>query len=137
MHSPGDPPPLPTSSQAPSPPPTLRPPLPLPVLVSAGVLSTKGIETGLPGYDRSRDQTFFGNFDVLPVKQLAIGVEYKQGASYNDFHNAHIRSIHAAWFATKNLTLIAAYANAGKTTAISSGTIGLGDGLALSARYAF
>jgi hypothetical protein len=111
--------------------------LPRPVLLSAGVLSTRGLETGLLGYDRSRDSVFFGNFDILPIKQLAIGIEYKQGASYNDFHNADIWSIHAAWFATKNLTLIAAYANAGKTTAISAGSIGLGDGVAVSAQYAF
>lgn len=113
--------------------------LPLPVLLSAGALSTKALATGLLGYDKDRDTVFFGNFDILPIKQLAIGFEYKQGASYNDsgLKNADIWSIHAAWFATKNLTLIAAYANAGKTTALGSGTIGLGDGFTVSAQYQF
>jgi hypothetical protein len=113
--------------------------LPLPVLLSAGGLSTQGLATGLLGYDHDRDTIFFGNFDIIPVKQVAIGFEYKQGASYSDtgLKNADIWSIHAAWFATKDLTLIAAYANAGKTTALSNGTIGLGDGFTVSAQYHF
>ena len=119
--------------------------LPMPVLLSAGALSTQGLATGLLGYDKDRDTIFFGNFDILPVKQVAVGFEYKQGASYNDtgLKNATIWSIHAAWFATKNLTLIAAYANAGKTTSIlpavtgQGATLGLGDGFAVSAQYQF
>jgi hypothetical protein len=109
--------------------------LPIPVLLSAGALSTKGIATGVLGFDNDRDTTFFGNIDFIPIKQAAIGFEYKQGARFSDVKNADYYDIHAAWFATNNLTLIAAYVNAGGSK--SDTKVGLGDGIALSAQYAF
>lgn len=111
------------------------PQLPVPVILSAGVLATKGWATGLLGYDKDYKGTFFANIDVIPIKQLAVGFEYKQGANFSNFNNADIWSVHAVWFATKNLSLIAAYVNTGPTK--SSARIGLGDGPAVSAQYAF
>lgn len=109
--------------------------LPVPVLLSAGVLSTKGRATGVFGYDDDRATTFFGNLDVIPLSNVAVGLEYKQGAKFDDFNNADYWDAHLAWFAGKNLTLVGAYVNAGSEDSTSS--IGLGNGLVLSAQYAF
>jgi len=109
--------------------------LPRPVLISGGVLSTKEQVTGVFGYNADRDTTFFGNIDVIPLSFLAVGFEYKQGAKYDNFKNANYWDVHAAWFASPNLTLVAAYVNAGDET--SKSVNGLGDGVVLSAQYAF
>lgn len=109
--------------------------LPLPLLLSAGVLSTKERVTGVFGYDDDRDTTFFGNVNVIPLSSVAVGLEYKQGASFDDFKNADYWDAHLAWFASKNLTLVGAYVNAGSENSASS--VGLGNGLVLSAQYAF
>jgi len=109
--------------------------LPLPVLLSAGVLSTKERVTGVFGYDDDRDTTFFGNVDIIPLSSVAVGLEYKQGARFTDFKNADYWDAHLAWFASKNLTLVGAYVNAGSEDSTSS--VGLGNGLVLSAQYAF
>lgn len=109
--------------------------LPKPVLLSGGLLSTKGRVTGVFGFDRERDEAFFGNIDVLPLKNLAVGFEYKQGAHFADFKNANYWDAHVAWFVNKNLTLVAAYVNAGDHQ--STKKVGLGDGVVLSAQYAF
>ena len=109
--------------------------LPRPVLISGGVLSTKEQVTGVFGFNEERDLTLFGNIDILPTSWLALGLEYKQGAQFDTFKNADYWDAHAAWFVNKNLTLVAAYVNAGDET--STSRVGLGDGLVLSAQYAF
>jgi len=109
--------------------------LPLPVLLSAGALSTKGRATGVFGYDDDRDITGFANVDVLPLSNVAVGVEYKQGAHFSDFKNADYWDAHVAWLANKNLSLVGAYVNAGDEE--STTTAGLGNGVVLSAQYAF
>lgn len=109
--------------------------LPRPVLVSAGVLNTKEQVTGVFGYNKDSDTTFFANVDVLPLSNVAVGAEYKQGASFSNFKNADYYDLHTAWIANANLTLIAAYVNAGDEK--SATQTGLGDGVVLSAQYAF
>ncbi len=109
--------------------------LPRPVLLSAGVLNTKEQVTGVFGYNDDSDTTFFANIDVLPTSFLALGAEFKQGAEYSNFKNENYYDLHAAWFANANLTLIGAYVNAGDETSTSK--VGLGDGVVLSAQYAF
>ena len=109
--------------------------LPRPVLVSAGVLNTKEQVTGVFGYNDDSDTTFFANLDVLPTSFLALGAEFKQVAEYSDFKNESYYDLHAAWFANANLTLIGAYVNAGDEDSTSK--VGLGDGVVLSAQYAF
>lgn len=108
---------------------------PRPVLLSGGALSTDGQVTGVFGYNSDRDIAFFGNVDVLPLSNLATGFEYKQGAKFDGFKNADYWDAHAAWFASPNLTLIGAYVNAGNST--SKSKTGVGDGVVLSAQYAF
>jgi len=109
--------------------------LPRPVLLSAGVLSTKGKVTGVFGFDKDRDQTLFGNIDIVFPWNFIAGFEYKQGARYKDFKNANYWDAHIAWTPNKNLSLILAYVNAGNYK--SSTVTGLGNGIVLSAQYAF
>jgi hypothetical protein len=109
--------------------------LPRPVLVSGGLLSTKGKATGVFGYDKDRDETGFGNIDVILPLNLIVGFEYKQGAKYSDWKDANYWETHLAYTPNKNLTLVLAYVDAGDETKASP--VGLGDGVVLSAQYAF
>lgn len=109
--------------------------LPAPVLLSGGILSTEGRTTGVLGFDEDRDETFFGNIDVIPLENVAVGFEYKQGAKFDDFKNANYWDAHVAWFVNKNLTLVGAYVNSGDHESTSK--VGLGDGVVFSIQYAF
>jgi hypothetical protein len=113
----------------------LIPKLPRPVLLSSGVLSTSGQVNGILGFNDKRDTVFFGNIDVLPLDNAAIGFEFKQGARFTTFKNANYWNVHAAWFVNKNLSLIAAYADAGDNHSTSK--VGLGGGPVVSAQYEF
>jgi hypothetical protein len=108
---------------------------PVPLLVSGGVISTKGYATGVLGYDSDHDEVFFGNADAVLLSQFAVGLEYREGAKFKNFRNANYWDAHAAWSASKQLTLVAAYVDAGNSK--STTTFGLGGGLVLSAQYAF
>jgi len=108
---------------------------PKPILLSGGLLSTKGRTLGVLGFDEHRDEVLFGNIDVLPLKNLAVGFEYRQGAKFSAWKDADYWETHVAWFVNKNLTLVAAYVNAGNEK--SSSKVGLGDGVVLSIQYAF
>jgi hypothetical protein len=109
--------------------------LPLPVLLSGGLLSTREWVTGVLGFDHDRRQTGFANIDILPTKNIAVGYEFKQGAKFSDFKNADYWDAHIAWFATKQLTLVAAYTDTGNKD--STTRAGLGDGVVLSVHYSF
>jgi len=111
--------------------------LPLPVLLSGGVLSTREWVTGALGFDDDRRRTGFANIDILPTKNIAIGYEFKQGAKFSDsgFKNADYWDAHIAWLPTKNLTLVGAYVDTGEEH--SSTRVGLGNGVVFSAQYAF
>jgi hypothetical protein len=109
--------------------------LPKPVLLSGGIISTKGQTLGVLGFNKDSDESFFGNIDVLPLSNVALGLEYRQGAEFDSFKNANYWNAHLAWFANKNLTLVGAFVNAGDTESTSK--VGLGDGVVLSIQYAF
>ncbi|MFA5393368.1 MAG: DUF3034 family protein [Candidatus Ratteibacteria bacterium] len=109
--------------------------LPKPVLISGGILQTSGRATGVFGYDDESDTVFFGNADIIVTNNLVLGVEYKQGAEFNDYKNADYWNAHLAYLANKNLSLIAAYLNAGDEKSTSKA--GLGEGFVLSAQYSF
>lgn len=109
--------------------------LPKPVLLSAGVLSSSGQVNGILGFNEQRKQTFFGNVDILPLPNIAIGFEYKQGALFSTFKNANYFNAHVGWFVNPELTLIAAYAHAGDTS--SKTRAALSDGPVVSIQYAF
>ena len=109
--------------------------LPLPVLLSGGVLSTNSQTLGVLGFNDSRKEVLFGNVDVIPLSNAAVGFEYKQGAHYDNWKDANYWDGHVAWFVNPNLTLVAAYVNTGDQK--STKAFGLGDGLVLSAQYQF
>ena len=110
--------------------------LPRPVLISGGALVTNSYATGVFGYDKKDSKvTGFANVDVVLTDHLIAGVEYKQGADFKSFKNADYWDAHLAYTATKNLTLIVAYVYAGDHK--SSKEVGLGNGVVLSAQYAF
>lgn len=109
---------------------------PLPVLLSAGVLESDEVVNGVLGHG-DYDTVLFGNVDILPAKNVAVGVEYKQGVNAGDgIQNSDYWNGHVAWFATDKLTLVAAYADTGDETKGFS-DLGVGGGLVLSAQYAF
>jgi hypothetical protein len=108
---------------------------PKPVLLSGGFLSTKGRTLGVLGFDRHRDEVLFGNIDVIPLKNLAVGFEYRQGARFGTWKDADYWETHLAWFVNKRLSVVAAYVNTGN--AKSSSKVGLGDGVVCSIHYAF
>lgn len=109
--------------------------LPKPVLLSGGVLSTRGQVNGIIGFNEDREEVFFGNIDVFPLSWLAVGFEYKQGPSYDTYKDADYYNVHAAWFVDDKLSLVAAYANAGKRNVARYN--GLGGGPVISAQYSF
>jgi hypothetical protein len=109
--------------------------LPQPVLLSGGAISTEGRTLGVLGFDDDRDTAFFGNVDVLPLDNVAVGFEYRQGAEFDQFKNADYWNAHGAWFVNPNLTLVAAYVDTGDETATDK--VGLGEGVVFSVQYGF
>lgn len=113
---------------------------PVPVLLSGGVLYSDEIVYGVLGHG-DYDTVLFGNIDVLPAKNVAVGLEYKQGVDAGDSAAGNIQNSdywdgHVAWFVTDKLTLVAAYADTGDAGKGFS-DLGVGGGLVLSAQYAF
>ena len=109
--------------------------LPVPVIISGGLLSTTEYVTGVLGFTNDRKLTGFANIDIVLPHGFLLGYEFKQGARYSNVQNANYWDAHLAWLPNKNLTLIAAYTATGKYT--GSTRQGLGNGLVLSAQYAF
>ncbi len=114
---------------------------PVPVLLSAGLIYTDEVVYGVVGHN-DYDLAAFGNIDILPAKNVAIGLEYKQGASVGDgIRNHDYYDGHVAWFVTDKLTLVAAFAETGGKDKFyrrgSTSDLGIGSGLVLSAQYQF
>ena len=114
---------------------------PVPVLLSAGLLYTDEVVNGVVGHNHY-DVVAFGNIDILPAENIAIGFEYKQGARVGDgIRNHDYYDGHVAWFVNKNLTLVAAFAETGdKDPFVRDGSaknLGVGSGLVLSLQYQF
>ena len=114
---------------------------PVPVLVSAGLLYTDEVVNGVVGHN-DYDLVTFANLDILPAANIAVGVEYKQGARVGDgIRNHDYWDGHIAWFVNKNLTLVAAYVNTGDKDKFyrhgSAKDLGVGSGLVFSVQYQF
>jgi hypothetical protein len=109
--------------------------LPKPVLLSGGFISTQGRTLGVLGFDDDRKEVLFGNIDVIPLENAALGFEYRQGAHYDTWKDANYWDAHVAWFVNKNLTLVGAYVQTGDHD--STSRVGLGDGYVLSIQYQF
>ena len=114
---------------------------PVPVLLSAGVLVSDEVVNGVVGHNHY-DTVFFGNVDVLPAENVAVGVEYKQGVDAGDgIRNHDYWDAHVAWFVTKKLTLVGAFAETGDKDKFyrkgSTKNLGVGSGFVLSVQYQF
>lgn len=109
--------------------------LPLPVILSGGILSSQEFVTGVLGFHNKRKLTGFANIDVVLPHGFVVGYEFKQGSQFASYKNANYWDAHLAWMPNKNLTLIAAYTGTGDYG--TSTRTGLGDGFVLSAQYAF
>ncbi len=109
---------------------------PVPLLLSGGALYSDEVVNGVLGHG-DYDTVFFGNVDVLPAKNVAVGVEYKQGVDAgNGIQNSDYWNGHVAWFVTEKLTLVAAYVDTGDETKGPS-DLGVGSGVVFSAQCAF
>lgn len=111
--------------------------LPLPVILSGGVLSTQEHVTGVLGFSNKRKLTGFFNIDLVLPKGFVLGYEFKQGARFPNAQNTNYWNTHLAWIPNKNLTVIAAYTGTGSYNKAGNTRTGLGNGFVLSAQYAF
>lgn len=114
---------------------------PIPVLLSAGLLLSDEVVNGVVGHN-DYDVVAFGNLDILPAENVAIGVEYKQGVDAGDgIRNHDYWDAHVAWFVTKNLTVVAAFAETGDKGRFyrhgSTKKLGVGSGAVFSVQYQF
>ena len=114
---------------------------PIPLLLSVGGLLSDEVVYGVVGHN-DYGAAVFANIDIIPVEQIALGFEYKQGVHVGDgITNHDYFDGHVAWFVTPQLTLVGAYAYTGdkdrfyrdgKTT-----RLGVGGGFVLSVQYQF
>ena len=114
---------------------------PVPILLSAGLLLSDEVVNGVVGHN-DYDVVFFGNVDVLPAENVAIGLEYKQGVDAGDgIRNHDYWDAHVAWFVTKRLSLVAAFAETGDKDKFYRGgsakNLGVGSGAVFSIQYQF
>ncbi len=112
--------------------------LPVPVILNAGVLSTKGWVRGVLGFGEDRDEAFFTNIETIPIDNVIVGWEYAQGTDVgNGFTTHSMWEAHVAWM-INDLTLVAAYANTGSENLYSDNIpSAFGDGWVISAQYGF
>ena len=114
---------------------------PIPVLLSVGGLVSDEVVNGVVGHN-DYGAAVFANVDLIPVEQVAIGFEYKQGVNVGDgISNHDYFDGHVAWFVTDSLTLVGAYAYTGDKDRFyrdgSTKDLGVGGGFVLSAQYQF
>ena len=121
---------------------------PVPVLLSAGLLLSDEVVNGVVGHN-DYDVVAFGNIDILPAENIAIGLEYKQGVDAGDtrvtgghsIRNHDYWDAHVAWFVTKKLSLVAAFTETGnKDKFYRKGSVkklGVGSGAVFSIQYQF
>lgn len=114
---------------------------PVPVLLSAGLLVSDEVVNGVVGHNKY-GVAGFGNIDILPAENIAIGLEYKQGVNVgDDIRNHDYYDAHVAWFVTKNLTLVAAFAETGNKDYFyrngNTKKLGVGSGAVFSIQYQF
>lgn len=115
---------------------------PIPVLLSAGVLYSDEVVNGVIGHGHY-DVSYFGNIDILPSENIAVGFEYKSGidAGTSDISNHDYYDGHVAWFVNESLTLVGAYAYTGDKDKFyregDTKRLGVGGGFVLSVQYQF
>ena len=114
---------------------------PIPVLLSVGGLVSDEVVYGVVGHNKY-GAAVFANIDIIPVEQVALGFEYKQGVHVGDgITNHDYFDGHVAWFVTDALTLVGAYAYTGDKDRFyrdgRTDRLGVGGGFVLSVQYQF
>ena len=109
---------------------------PIPVLLSVGGLLSDEVVNGVVGHNKY-GAAAFANIDLIPVEQVAIGFEYKQGVHVGEgITNHDYFDGHVAWFVTDTLTLVGAYAYTGDKDRFyhdgKTNRLGVGGGFVLS-----
>lgn len=115
----------------------------LPIILNAGLLSTKGYVRGVLGFGNHRDNVFFGNAEAVLFGKFLTGIEYEQDAHVgkvfegdNNTYSTHaLWEGHVAYMYDDHLTMIASYANTGDKDSV--GQTGFGGAYVLSMQYAF
>ncbi|MCJ7602489.1 MAG: DUF3034 family protein [Desulfobulbaceae bacterium] len=111
--------------------------LPVPVILNAGVLSTKGYVRGVLGFGDDRDEAFFCNIETIPIANVIVGWEYAQGTDVaTGISTDSMWEAHVAWM-INDLTLVLAYADTGNENMTDFPPSSFGDGWVISAQYAF
>ena len=114
---------------------------PIPVLLSVGGLVSDEVVNGVVRHN-DYGAAAFANIDLIPVEQVAVGFEYKQGVHVGDgITNHDYFDGHVAWFVTDTLTLVGAYAYTGNKDRFyrngKTDRLGVGGGFVLSVQYQF
>ncbi len=114
--------------------------LPVPMVLNAGILSTKGYVRGVLGFGDDRDEGFFGNIEFIPMENIIVGWEYQEGSDVDDDLDLNTHAMweaHVAWM-INDLTLIASYGNTGSENLYSSPVASaFGEAWVFSVQYAF
>lgn len=114
---------------------------PIPVLLSVGGLLSDEVVNGVVGHN-DYGAAVFANIDIIPIEQIALGFEYKQGVHVGDgITNHDYFDGHVAWFVTPQLTVVGAYAYTGDKDRFyrdgRTDRLGVGGGFVLSLQYQF
>ncbi len=111
------------------------------MLLSVGGLFSDEVVNGVVGHN-DYGAAVFANIDLIPIEQVAVGFEYKQGVDVGDgISNHDYFDGHVAWFVNESLTLVAAYAYTGDKDKFyregDTKNLGVGGGFVLSLQYQF
>ncbi len=124
--------------------------LPVPVILNAGLISTKALVRGVLGYGDDRDIAFFGNVEAIVFKKFIVGWEYQQGTdvgkvfkgSDTKYGTNSMWEAHVAYMHNDNLMLVGSYAYTGdkkklEDSLADGGSFGFGGAYVVSLQYAF
>jgi len=112
---------------------------PLPIMINAGLLFTKGIVRGVLGFGDDRDTVFFGNIETVVFKKFIVGWEYEAKvdteANNRDIRTHAMWEAHLAYMPTSDLMLVVSYAYTGDKD--HTGEYAFGNAYVLSLQYSF
>ncbi len=113
--------------------------LPVPVMLNAGLLFTKGIVRGVLGFGDDRDTVFFGNIETVLFKKFIVGWEYEAKVD-TELNGQDVRThamweAHLAYMPTADLMLVVSYAYTGDKD--HDGEYAFGNAYVLSLQYTF
>ncbi len=113
--------------------------LPVPVMLNAGLLFTKGIVRGVLGFGDDRDTVFFGNIETVLFKKFIVGWEYEAKVDTElddqDVRTHAMWEAHLAYMPTADLMLVVSYAYTGDKD--HDGEYAFGNAYVLSLQYTF